>query len=821
MRKRCLSFLFSVLVFSTSLFFVIPKIQLLHSNEIQIEQKQAKDLAQFESFFTLMNQIDSENGVSDQENDMVKYVASSKTYYLKQDLDFQLIINEGDASLLYDGTYGVNLVEGSTFNGNNHQILNRYDKDALNNFINANQKAFYVLFNKDNTLESMYFFNEIQNASVMNLTFNNSPFVFSLIGEGNIHNVNMINIFLDGLTIDFNNTINNNQRAISIPLFALKLGSGVNINNSFFNNINIENNTFNITQSTSDPVNVIFSLNGWLLKTNDSSLNTVYSDIEMSNWNIVNNEVTTNNWTTSGFSQSSLMFTPFIINGVRYTSTSWTKDDLSSTFSATPKSAYEVSLFIKNVYMNNFYIANNVKTSSSNSTDNFNISFYPFYNDDDLLNIFYDTILLNNINFEQQTVISEFYKTTSKNTIYINNNLHYLNNIDSQLQTILFDWQADDQSAISDYNYKATKFNPEFWNLSDSNLKLKTDYQFNVDNQIIYENNLPTINVNSMLNNFLPTIFEVDLLKNDEPPTTYDLTDEIDNINFINNANLQADISTIFEETFISNDTVSLHFKLSEANPLLDFTITFNNQTNNSFIYDFENTYNSDTKVLTYEFKLLDPFNQLNEWTLSVYEKNNQLFTVDSNNTSTTKMLDNQTISGEITNINLTNSESLYFVFDLKLNNQTQAIIPGNNLQLGENNYIDSFLTNPNSWFYYYWWVILIVVLILIFMIAIIVGIINAKKQRQKINQIETAMAIWAQDHNDIHAFDDYISQDNFDQSNSEPYEYDDYYNDQNYNHDYDENWNDYDYQNDYLEDQYQDDTNYSYENTWEDDYEN
>ncbi len=366
-----------------------------------------------------------------------------------------------------------------------------------------------------------------------------------------------------------------------------------------------------------------------------------------------------------------------------------------------------------------------------------------------------------------------------------------------------------------------------FWDVSGANLSLKTNYQFDVDNQIIYENNAPTINLNSELNNFLPTIFEVELFKNDVLVQTYDLTSEINTINFTNNVNTQVDISLIFVEDFTWQDQVSLHFKLSEANPLLDFTIAFDNQTNNSYIYDFQNTYNKDTKTLSYEFKILDPFSQVNGWTLNAYDKNKKIFTLESDSMiKTNKSAGFATISGEETNLNLKNANSLYFVFDLELNSQTQAIVPGNNFQLGEINYINEFLTSPHPWVYYYWWVILILVLILIFIVIIIIGILNAKKQRSKINQIETAMAVWAQEHDDSDAFNEYITgialveeepQDDYrydyDESN---YQDDDYgYDEQNYG-----DADSYDYNQDY----YLDEQDYQQEDedvSWEGEYEN
>lgn len=818
MKKKWLTFFSLVYVFSMSSFLASPKIQSLTQTNHQTETKQLRDLNNLNSFFDLMDTIKTENGANDQENQMLKYVSSTKTYYLKQDLDFQPLIDAGEASKLYDGSHDIELIENSVFNGNDHLIANRYDKTALQAFMQAKQTKFFDMFDKDTSLNRMYLFQNVNGASIFNLNFENSPFFASDIHAGNIHNISMNDIYLDDLEVDFNNTSNtNNRKVISIPLFFLSVGSGVNITNSTFDNINITNNTFDVTDNN-NVINIAFSLNGRYFKTDDQTLNTTYSDIEMSNWTISGNKVLTHSWNASSFSQTSFMFSPFLINGATYTNVGWTKDSLSSTANSsltfTPRSAYEASLFIKNIYMNDFYIANNTKSYGSNSTDAVNLTFYPFYNDDDILNVFYDTILLNNIRLENQSVISEFYKTISKNTIYVNNNLHYLDNVSDSLTSILNGWKADASSLISDQNYKATKFNSAFWNMEGDQLSLKTDYQVNFNNQIIYANDLPTINLNSQLNNFFPTVFNVELIKNNDTIKTYDLKNEIDSLTFANNINTQVDISDIFAEDFTYLDDVSLHIMLSEANPLLDFTVTFDTAANNSYVYNFQNTYNSDSNIFAYGFSLLDPFEQVGDWTINAYNKNKKLFTIESD--SVTKITKNNTvtnISGQKNNVSLSNPDNLYFVFEMQINNRLTAIVPGNNFRLGESNYIDRFLSKPRTWMFYYWWVLLILLLLLIFVIMIIIGMVYAQKQKNKINQIETAMAIWAKDHDDSGAFSDYITDIALSEEGEEDGSGYDYGTDSDYDNSQDDFYEDLYLADDYLEEDVQQ------ENYQEDDY--
>ena len=247
MNKKLYSFLFSAVIiagisFPLLNYSVINK----HNTQENIIQSENTDS---EIWASEMKTVFDDNGTNDFSGQFIDYFADTKTYYLKSDIDYQ-------DQVMYDKD-GVSIISDGIFNGNNHSIKNRYDKTNLEAFLNKNHYFFQKFFldaEQKKILDKLYLFNNLDNVTIMNLTFDNSPFVVTeAIHYSLFHNVNMINTNISNLNLNLKasgakNKILEKQNTFTIPLFGFKFGSNVGVENSYFDNFTFSDNHFNLSQ---------------------------------------------------------------------------------------------------------------------------------------------------------------------------------------------------------------------------------------------------------------------------------------------------------------------------------------------------------------------------------------------------------------------------------------------------------------------------------------------------------------------------------------------------------------------------------------------
>ncbi len=764
----------------------------------------------------------------------VDYFHNSKTYYLKQDIDYSEM---NKTKNIYDGTSNIKLISGSTFNGNNHQIKNRYDKANFQSFISSNEKAFEEFGRGNvNILNKLFLFDKLENQDLVNLTFDNSPFVVNQIkGTSKLHNINLKDIDISHLSLSLKSdkTTTNNlnpiskQNTFALPLLAFEMGSNTVVENSYYDNINFSDNNFSLTQAnggwkTNVGFNVTLSLVMYV--TSDETVTSipgVFENLEYNHWTIANNNVESNVWKPNYKNENIITFTPFFIGGNAFGTYQYflPSDNSHSFLNHNLGDAKENTININNIYFNDFNVNNNHGKITNNgaATEGFNFTILPMFNDDNLIFLSYKTILLGNkMNFDESNIKAINFITEESNTILSSSNLMYSESISSSLKKIMNNyWDEINNETLLTNKFKEFNYDASYWNVNNGEeLTLKTDNNFSIDSNVFMgEDNNAYINVHSLTNNFIPTYFEYDLSKKTSSSSTWasvksDSFDKTKGIDLFENNFDYAIPLSLFD--FTSDDQLKLEIKTSKSEDSFVYTTEINTNQENFLIYDFTNSYDSDKDKLTYSFSVTDTFKQIKSWELAAYQKNKKLFAREGNGfNSNTKNQDKKFSSS----IKINNPNDLYFIFSITYDvhgvEKTTTLTPENHNQFRilEENFIDNFLSKPFTWMHYYWWVILIIILLIIFIIFILLTLAKLRKNKSEMNDVEDAMALWVQEnqynYEGAEMFREYINLENYLDEDASYENYDDYeygtYEEDNYS-DYDE-----DSYNDYDEDSYND----------------
>ncbi len=729
----------------------------------------------------------------------VDYYADSRTYYLKQDIDYSEMVN--DKVSIYDDLLNIMLTPDSTFNGNNHQIINRYDHDQFQDFLDKNGGVFQLFIESEsgrNKLNSLYLFNQLDNQRLINLTFNNSPFVVNkILGFSTLHNVNLMNVNISNLKVELSprstEYLNEQkQNNFTLPILAFRVGVNTIIENSYYDYISFENNEFNLTQNdeTNLGLNVSFSLIMFISAEEEFFANpAIFKNLEYDYWIISNNTVISDGWKDTYINENLITFTPFFVGGIAFSEVNYELDNSNLLKNRKlPTADLENSINISDIYFNHFTIENNIGTIKDKNNDKnaFNFIMLPMFNDDNLIYLSYQTILLGEkIDIVTDDLQMLNYLTSKTNTVFSYSNLMYSETVSDILANeISSTWHKETNENLFSKKFKEGNFNNSYWNgeVENEALSLKKESNFIVDPNIFNKDDNQTyFHVDSLINNFLPTYFSYELSKRGkkskwEVLASEEITDE-DSLVFYQN-NFSKDI-LLNDFNFQRNDKIRLKVNTSRSDNSLVFSKEINNQQANFFIYDFNNSYDSKNKEFQYSFLISDTFKQIKGWRLSIYQRSKRLFSVE--------VRDNNVLPYSET-IDLDNQKDLYFVFEIiydidGVENSTILIPNNDNFKLGEVNYIDSFVTNQFSWIHYNWWTIVVLVLFLLFLFFIFLMLFKIRKSNKKMSKTKEAMSGWIASHRDnfvgAELFNEFIHQENY-----HPYQPEDYH---------EEHTNDYD----------------------------
>ncbi len=712
-----------------------------------------------------------DNPSSDYNGNFVDYFSDSKTYYLKEDINYQSTIDSNVT--IYGENANINLVANSTFNGDNHEIQNRYNQSELETFINENYQIFEDFSeNKSDLLNKIFLFNLFDNEKVINLTFNNSPFIVNETkGKTLMHNVNLINIKIEELNLKINaidtKGISSKQNTFGLPLFGFKIGANTTLENSFFKEISFSGNTINLTQSDETRVlGLNFVLSLFMYISSDNTVTSIplnFRNLEYSNWSISNNKFTTDKWDSNYINKKTMTFTPFFIGGASFRSDDYYLAN-KETNSKKVNSFKENTVIVSNIFFNNFEI----KRNDFDGELSFNFILLPMFNDDDLVYLSFKTILLNKITIDSGELYGDNYITRSVNTILTFSNLIYSEEIsDNLINEIKDSWNKKSKDVISSNEFKEFNFSSSYWDVTDGkDLELLTTSKIKINPNIIMGiDNKPYLQVVSEINNYFLTYLKYSVVKfsdGGEPETILNKEfSENDDLSFVQK-NFDLEFPLDDSLSFEQNDNLEIDIWLSR-NESSKLTYTINTNQINFLIYDFTNDYNSETNELNYSFSISDIFHQIDSWKLTAYHKSKILFKVsneDKNNT-------NKLLSGDIKNLKLKNNTNLYFIFEVTFlihdKKETKALLPekNSNFRIGTINYIDKFVDKKNSWIHYNWWVLLILLIFLIFLIIILLVLMKLKKNSKEMHEVEHAMAIWAEEHQDdaagIQLFEEFL----------------------------------------------------------------
>ncbi len=799
----------------------IPLLSITKHNNTFSKEKNEDEFAPKKWQSEMETVLDNEN--TDYDGEYISYQATNKIYYLKQDIDYQPMIDNGGN--IYSSDTNITLIENSTFNGNGHKILNRYDKEELESFIVSNEILFEDFKNRESGhAKDLFLFTKLVDQNLVNLTFNNSPFVTNeIIGFSKLHNVNLENINISELNLNLSSKTNlysEKQNSFVLPLLAFQMGANAIIENSFFNEINISDNEFHLTQksNTNMGMNIVISLIMYVNSNNSiTSIPGRFRDLEYNHWTITNNKVYSNLWSGNFINKNVITFTPFFVGGEEITSHGFKIPKLmnyqtNSNLSGTK----ENSIIINNIYFNDFKVLNNQAIVGGEVTQGFNFIILPMFNDDDLIFLSFKTILLGNeMVFNDENLNATNYITEATNTIISYSNLMYSTNISSSLKDEMNkNWVEEKSEKLTSNNFKEFNFNKSFWNVNDGEeLSLLKEEKITIDsNLFIDENDDSYINVYSKTNNYFTTYFEYQLSKK---ATTDEEWTEMTSFTVENAQGIEQ-----FKETFnfkislkdfelSSEEQLKINIKTSKGDNSFIFEQEINTNQANFLIYNFTNEYDLDKNHFNYSFNLVDPFNQIKTLTLKAYYRNKLLFSDDSLKNKS-NLIEGSTKDNDV-DVSIKNHEDLYFIFsatyDIYGVKTTTTLIPNevNTFKISEENenYISDFLINPLTWTHYYWWVILIIVLLILFLFFILLTLISLKRNNKKMHVVEEAMVLWADEHQGdetgIQMFDEFIH--HKDNHSKNKYIHSKHPLEENYNKDYNEE--DYYDENYYQEDYY------------------
>ncbi len=784
MNKKIFSFLFStviVLGISNPLFGY----SLINDSN----QESTKESDEYTPLKWKQEMDDILTNESDYSGEYVDYSQSSQTYYLKQDIDYTSMI-ENKYSIYDEKNVGINLIDGSTFNGNNHQIKNRYDQDQLQVFMEDNDSVFKSFkTGEDTKVNDLYLFSPINDEKILNLTFNNSPFVISkTTNETLLHNVNLENINISNLELSLSSSDDTpleKQNSFSIGLLAFELSANTILENSSFNNIVFSDNKFTLDQTKTGGkvgLNITLSLVNFISSTNTITFIPIrFSELEYNNWTIENNIISTDKWVDTFENHNAITFTPFFIGGANFLSDGFEKEiseEKNNSFSSNViNGTKENNVIINDIYFNHFTIKNNIGILNEKETNAFNFILLPMFNDDDIIYISYKTIIINNMDFESDNLYAENFITVSSNTITSYSNLVYSDNTSPELKANISDyWEEKTTTTINSKQFKESNFSNYFWNTNDGEeLTLKKEVKFEINsNVIIGKNNKPFLEVSSQTNNFYSTYFQYTISKsidqeNWEIITNKEIEDELSLVFLRKNFK---ELISIYSLDVNSDDYLKVDIKLSKGddNKKLEYTFEVNTNKENFMISNFSSTYNLEEKKFRYGFIIDDIFGQIKGIKLSAYQKNKLLFKEQYSKDKINIISNDEDvlIDKNVGDIDIQNHNNLYFVFQVTFmihNSEQTKILTQNteNFKIGNVNFIDNFNSEKIKWAHYNWWVILVIVLLIVLLIIMFLITFFIKKNKDKINDVELEMAIWSKSHQDnktgIQIFNKYLNQ--------------------------------------------------------------
>ncbi len=752
---------FSLLFLGMTLFGVFTPITSLFI------PKTISEIKNEEIFAPLEWQKEMENILASPANDYsgnyVDYDAINKIYYLKQDIDYESMILNGNN--IYDDSTNITLVKESTFNGNNHSIKNRYDHKQFNDWLDKHKELFqrFSIFDTEKkNLDGLYLFSEIYNQNIVNLTFDNSPFIVEEVLQfSSFDNVNLINIDISNFNLELSTIetrFSEKQNNFVIPIFGFRVGANTIIKNSYYENISFTNNVFNLEQTgkkTPLGLSVTFSLIMYIEDESEfpySSKPAIFENLEYNNWTITNNKVISDTWDERLINNNVITFTPFFVGGAFFTKAEYKLYNPKNINHNILNQAKEQSIIIEKVNFNNFTINNNVGIieTTNEEKEGFNFILLPLFNDDNLISISFNTILLGKgIDIETDELLSNNFITSESNTI-----LYYSNMIYSEDTSLLLKrelnlfWEEKTEEELQSSSFKKANFNSSYWNVNDNEeISLLKTNDFLIDPKIIIgKDNLPYLHFNSLMNNFLPTYFSCKAtLKSNDGSETILIDEKVTDKEALVPFQSNFDYFLPIKDEFKIDDEIDVIVATSKSDDDFIFEQLINAKQQDFFIYDFTNSYDVTTQTLTYNFVLVDIFNQIKGWTLIGYQRNRELFTNSYDKANSINE------PRKIKDVKINNQQNLYFIFSITYNNnikkQTMILLPNDNFTLGEVNFINTFLTTPFTWMHYYWWTIIILVLFILLLIIIIFVLFRLKKGKKKTKVTEQAIQEWVNTH--------------------------------------------------------------------------
>ncbi len=708
----------------------------------------------------------------DFKGEYVDYFNNSKTYYLKQDIDYAPLVDSG-MDIYNRNTSSIVLVDGSTFNGNNHQIKNRYDRSELEHFIQYNPTVFESFSNSTyySAETSLYLFDLVNNVTVENLTFNNSPFVTGLAsGKSVFHNVNLVNIDISGLSIKaapFSFNGYTKQNSFDISLFAREFDSNVVLENSYFDNINISDNHFILNQNPSYDLglSVDFSLVTLISDKYTVDAPVRFENLEYQNWTIRDNTVSVKNWKADFINKNLITFSPFFVGGSRFSYERYHKaTHNNNALDSKSNSVFETKILVQNIYFSDFVFENNrgVHVNTSELDEGINLSLLPMFNDDGIIEMNFQTILINNINISKSSQITfDNYVTSWANTTISFGDLMFFDNIAQTLATLLeklpTPWVSKASALITDQVFKERFFSSEYWNtFQDQELTLKKEPWFAINKTIkLDENKNPALVATSTLGNFKPTYFKYVVSSSNNNKTWKILQEKEFDEETIK--------GSIWEHSFLNKyfDISSLDINSDDYLKVdifwgRDDKKIFNINTNqpNFFVYDFTNNYDATKQEFNYHFIVNNHLRQLNSLELSLDDSSTNIFqttiVVDQNE-------DIQEINGSMSVV-VTPPKTSIFTFTANYTafgeHYSYSLSPknGRNFEFGfGENYIKNFQTidfpMPTGITQKTKIIIesISLVILIIILVIILFVVFKINKNKQEINKLEEAMLSWSQ----------------------------------------------------------------------------
>lgn len=407
--------------------------------------------------------------------DDLNALGANQTYKLDSDVDL---------SDLPMGT-AIEPLEKVTIEGNYHTIYNRSLDDTIN---------------LTNLADGVYLFKSIEETTINNLIFDNTPFVFQSVVNSDLNNVNFINTHIDNKTINttpssvFVESSSVNTKATGIGLF-IEFFANSSWTNSVIDNVSFSDNVINNKTSASDIGTIFVSPISYIKETQKSSASVITDANEFQNI-FVNNLSYENNvfqgsdlsskTTTSAYdygNASSIYFSPLFAASFGYkTNDSYAK------------------INVNNLVVNNLTYINNKSTITNNTINGYNRGQGIFYSINPAF------IVGSQLKIEQSYLFNldinnEMDPETLINTGYVNS----LNNYGNPSKGY----------TITNLSYYYQNQNLRDYNGFDSVLYKYTDYQTMIDSINIAS---PTTK-NAM--NWDENLWEIKQLASDQDPTLY------------------------------------------------------------------------------------------------------------------------------------------------------------------------------------------------------------------------------------------------------------------------------------------------------------